>query len=705
MATTSIQWAWGQNQQLNFNPATDSLDFGWFQSGQFTVSEANGSVVISIPSNQQSYTLTGIKLSDLNASNIVAKDTDTTQFWANTLNSSQIPAVTPSLAPVTDSTPVPISAPVTPDPVTPPVINTIATVTPISWAWGSHSQISFNPATDKLDFGWNFQAGQFSITESNGSVVINIPSNEQSYTLKGVTLSQLSASNFLAKDASTFNYVDGIVHGSGTSTVTPTPTPEPIATPTPNPTPDPTPTTPIVAPTDTASGTSTTASYAKAWDASQTYTAGQKVSFGDKVYEAQWWTQNETPTQSGTSANVWTFVGYMNTNPVLPDAPKNFIEVNHTDKSAMLVWDAAEVNGVGTVSGYGIFQDGVLIGTTTSTYFKATGLDPNSTHTFSVEAYDQLGASQKSMPVTVTTDAFNQLGFDQVFSPYVDMSLSKSQDLVKIVDDAGIKNLTLAFMLNSGHDQIGWGGVGTIQNDWLPAGSNMLTQIEAVQHKGVDVTISFGGAVGSEPALSFSSIDALTGAYQSVIDRYHVHSLDFDIEGGAIANAAANHLRNEALVALDKANPDLNISFTLPVMPTGLTYEGINLLKQIKADGVNVDVINIMAMDYGPGADSGDMGQDAINAALATISQIKEVGLNAKVGITPMIGINDVQSEIFTIEDAQQVFTYAKDNPDIASIGMWSLGRDNVGLIGVVSPVGSGIDQTDNAFSNVFGAM
>lgn len=110
-------------------------------------------------------------------------------------------------------------------------------------------------------------------------------------------------------------------------------------------------------------------------------------------------------------------------------------------------------------------------------------------------------------------------------------------------------------------------------------------------------------------------------------------------------------------------------------------------------------------MDYGAYADSGDMGQDAIDAAVATISQIRELGIDAKVGITPMIGINDVQSEIFTLEDASQLMAFAKDNPDIASIGMWSIGRDNDSQLNVVSPVASGVVQDDYAYSGVFGAL
>ena len=51
MTTTSIAWNWGTNTDINFNAATDVLDFGWFAADQFTVSEVNGTVVIAIPSN------------------------------------------------------------------------------------------------------------------------------------------------------------------------------------------------------------------------------------------------------------------------------------------------------------------------------------------------------------------------------------------------------------------------------------------------------------------------------------------------------------------------------------------------------------------------------------------------------------------------------------------------------------------------------
>ncbi len=78
----------------------------------------------------------------------------------------------------------------------------------------------------------------------------------------------------------------------------------------------------------------------------------------------------------------------------------------------------------------------------------------------------------------------------------------------------------------------------------------------------------------------------------------------------------------EALVGLQADNPDLEVSFTLPVLPTGLDANGLNLLRSAQHDGVRIDVVNIMAMDYGAVVDNnGQMGLNAIQAAVATEGQ------------------------------------------------------------------------------------
>ena len=146
----------------------------------------------------------------------------------------------------------------------------------------------------------------------------------------------------------------------------------------------------------------------------------------------------------------------------------------------------------------------------------------------------------------------------------------------------------------------------------------------------------------------------------------------------------------------------MKISFTLPVLPTGLDHNGLNVLQTAQRDGLTPDVVNIMAMDYGPAVDNGgQMGANAISAALNTIEQMRFIGLDSKLGITPMIGVNDVAGEVFTLADAQSLLDFARDNPDIERLSMWSVSRDNDSTAGSpwASPTGSGLVQDDYAFS------
>ena len=85
MTATQINWNWGSNTNVNFDAASDTLDFGWFQADQFTISEVNRTVVIAIPSNQQTYTLQHTTLHDLHLSNIVAKDASAIGEWTTVL--------------------------------------------------------------------------------------------------------------------------------------------------------------------------------------------------------------------------------------------------------------------------------------------------------------------------------------------------------------------------------------------------------------------------------------------------------------------------------------------------------------------------------------------------------------------------------------------------------------------------------------------
>ncbi|KQV11694.1 MULTISPECIES: cellulose binding domain-containing protein [unclassified Kitasatospora] len=299
------------------------------------------------------------------------------------------------------------------------------------------------------------------------------------------------------------------------------------------------------------------------------------------------------------------------------------------------------------------------------------------------------------------------------FAPYVDTSLYPPFDLVATAKATGVKNYTLAFVVSGGGCTPKWGGVSDLGADAV------ASQIGALRAIGGDVRVSFGGANGSELATACSSVAELTAAYQKTVDAYGATKVDFDVEGGALGDVAANTRRAQAIVQLQKnaasKGKTLDVSYTLPALPSGLTQDGVNLVANAKSNGVAIGAVNIMAMDYGDGAapnPQGRMGKYAIDAATATQAQLKSVlGLAdaaawAKVAVTPMIGVNDVASEIFTVADATQLAEFAKTK-HLAWLAMWSGTRDKA-CAGGAKPYAdascSSIAQQPLDFTRAFGA-
>ena len=294
----------------------------------------------------------------------------------------------------------------------------------------------------------------------------------------------------------------------------------------------------------------------------------------------------------------------------------------------------------------------------------------------------------------------------RLFAPYIDMSLA-NHDLAATAQASGIKNFTLAFIIDNGGCGAGWGGLGVIlPNDSYPDGSTVSGLVSSLRTAGGNVIVSFGGANGLELGQTCTSAAAAQAQYQAVINKYHPLRLDFDIEGAPIADTAAVDRRNQALAALQAANPGLQISYTLPVLPTGLTSDGVNVLSNALSHHVSVSLVNVMAMDYGSStiADPNKMGQNAINAANATLAQMKSIGMTAPLGVTLLIGVNDVQPEITTLADTQQVVNFAQPNNSIGMLSMWSAGRDQAcpggATGGTISPTCSGVAQAPFDFAH-----
>jgi chitinase len=308
-----------------------------------------------------------------------------------------------------------------------------------------------------------------------------------------------------------------------------------------------------------------------------------------------------------------------------------------------------------------------------------------------------------------------------VYAPYVDVTAWPTPAFDVIGVQQGIQQFTMAFVV-AGNNQCvpSWGGVQNIgpgnTSDLLTSLSTSLTNYRA---KGGEVSVSFGGANGEPLMQACTTAASLQSAYQTVIDSYAVTHVDFDIEGAAQEDTAAITRNFQAVQALQSAmtakGSTLHVTLTLPVMPTGLTQDGVNILNAALANNVSFDAINVMAMDYGSA--SIEMGQAATQAATSLYSQLdtafKAVGqtktdaqLWQMVGITPMIGMNDVQGETFTLADAQSLLNVARTD-GFGMLSNWSVGRDQScpSNGAYTSPSCSGITQTPYAFAAIFGQV
>jgi hypothetical protein len=287
----------------------------------------------------------------------------------------------------------------------------------------------------------------------------------------------------------------------------------------------------------------------------------------------------------------------------------------------------------------------------------------------------------------------------RIFAPYVYMGAG-NDDLPAISQASGIKHFILAFIVSKPRT------CRAIWAEGMPVAteSDVAAKITALRSAGGDVAIALGGQGAVDLAQSCNDPAELQTQYQAVIDKYGVRWLDFDVESKALRDAASIDRRSVAIVALQRANPGLMVSFTLEASPDGLTDESVAVLKNLAQRHVPVDVVNAMAMDYGPDENPRAMGQYAIAAAGHALEQMKSADVNAGLGVTVMIGRNDVRPEVFTLDDAQKVLGFARGNSKIRLLSIWSAGRDKSCSKNVrkVSPVCSGVPQQPYEFSHIF---
>jgi chitinase len=256
---------------------------------------------------------------------------------------------------------------------------------------------------------------------------------------------------------------------------------------------------------------------------------------------------------------------------------------------------------------------------------------------------------------------------------------------------AAAKQVVLSFIVSSPTSACTptWGGAYSL--DEASSSLDLDRRIARLQQQGGDVSVSFGGQENQELAVNCTSVTQLAAAYSAVINRYHLSTIDLDVEGAALDDSAANVRRAEALAIVQKqqraAGKSLAIWLTLPVTQSGLAVDGQDAVRATLAGKVDLAGVNAMTMDYGSSLTRGTSmltaSEDALTATerqLGILYTDANITLNqgtlwSKIGVTPMIGQNDDAGEVFTLADAAKLTAFAHSH-GVGRVSMWSLNRD-----------------------------
>jgi chitinase len=386
-----------------------------------------------------------------------------------------------------------------------------------------------------------------------------------------------------------------------------------------------------------------------AWNASTAYTQGAVVVDQGKTYTANWWTQgNEPVTNNGGagSGQPWTLSsGCSATPPPAPTPP--------SPPPAPTPPPPAPAPAP---------SSGVMVG------------------------------PYKDITVSMNWNT-------NVISTAVTGALSP----VLSVKPAKLKEITWAFATGACGSE-NWGGI--------QAAAVASANVQNFVNAGVKYIVSTGGAAGSFTCASDANFETFVNRYASSM----LAGIDFDIEAGQSQADIDN------LVARVKASqsrhPGLRWSFTLATLggnsPQSLGSMGVNVMNSIKSHGLTGYIVNLMAMDYGSAIASNctlnssgkcDMGKSAIQSAVNLHNYWGVPYSNIE--ITPMIGGNDAQDEVFSIADVTALSNWVRAN-GASGIHFWSLDRDKDCAPGYASATcnsygAAGTWGFTNAFANALG--
>lgn len=291
-------------------------------------------------------------------------------------------------------------------------------------------------------------------------------------------------------------------------------------------------------------------------------------------------------------------------------------------------------------------------------------------------------------------------------APYIDMSgwvdttsaysINGVPNLEKLSKESGFPYFNLGFIQpdqttpleTDGTIRWGWGGYYTLGEAGGTSSKQyqgIKSSIKSLRDIGGDYSISVGGQVGKAPWVVTQNVDKLESFYIDIINTYGIKRLDLDIEESN--QDYSQNVANAKAIKRVQDNTNIEITLTIPIMPSGWQDKQINIIKAYLTEGVFVSLFNSMTMCYGTGVyENEDYGTASVRAITNSIKQLKNIYANfgqsltddqayLKTGATFSIGYENSLYPTFTLDMANTIVDDAIKH-NYGMVSMWSMGRD-----------------------------
>jgi chitinase len=258
-------------------------------------------------------------------------------------------------------------------------------------------------------------------------------------------------------------------------------------------------------------------------------------------------------------------------------------------------------------------------------------------------------------------------------APYEYLGWGEPQPPTSVMAATGIPDLTLAFMLSHGRCNPEWDGERPL------LGGSDEAAIESIRGAGGEVVVSFGGWSGTKLGNSCKTVSTLAGAYEKVIDAYSLRAIDIDIEHGEFTNKKVRKRVIDALAAVQRADPELEISVTFGTEEHGPEPDGKSLIADAAAIGFQPTAWTVMPFDFGPAhTDMGHASIDAVEGLARDLVAAYGISLAAAyehAGISSMDGETDEKSETVSVANFETMLAFAQQ-VHLARFTFWAVNRD-----------------------------